>query len=45
MTAICPAGPPNDSKPMRNQVRVASASETGGVFKACGCYLKPVQIA
>ena len=38
MTAICPAGPPKDSRPMRNQVRVASANDTGDVLKACGCY-------
>src|SRR5690349_2328134 len=30
MTAICPAGPPKDRRPMRIQVREASVKETGG---------------
>jgi hypothetical protein len=29
-TAICPAGPPKDSRPICIQARVASEKETGG---------------
>ena len=33
MTAICPAGPPKDNRPMRIQVRVASENDTGVVIQ------------
>ena len=33
MTAIWPAGPPKDSRPMRNQVRVASGNDTSELSK------------